>query len=149
MGKKTTLSEYLRMSWHFAVEPSEWEGEQGYWAWVSELPNCSTFGSTQSEALSAVANMLPAYLKAAMKSKVAIPNPESRAADADAVGGTIVLRLPKSLHLGLKQAAQKENTSLNQFALYALTKCMCQTTAPEAIRPKPTNKAANKRKGPR
>jgi antitoxin HicB len=134
MTKKTKLEEFLNMPWHFCVERSEWEGEDGYWAWVSELPNCSTFGATQSEALSAVAEMLPAYLKATLRSNAAIPTPAARAAEADEVGGTIVLRLPKSLHLGLKHAAETEHTSLNQFALYALTKSVYQTTAPQAKR---------------
>lgn len=120
------------MPWHFCVEPSEWEGEKGYWAWVSELPNCSTFGRSQAEALSAVARLLPTYIKTAIRSNAVIPTPTNREAEADKVGGKIVLRLPKSLHLGLKQAADKENTSLNQFALYALTKVVCQTTAPAA-----------------
>lgn len=133
MSGEMNLDEYLGMSWHFSVQRSEWEGQLGYWAWVSELPNCSTFGGTQSEALSAVVQLLPAYLKAAIESNVFIPTPESREPEADDVGGTIVLRLPKSLHLGLKHAARAENTSLNQFALYALTKMVYQTTRPEKM----------------
>jgi predicted RNase H-like HicB family nuclease len=127
---KNKVSEYLAMSWHFSASASEWEGEKGYWAWVSELPNCSTFASTQSQALSTVAEMLPTYLNAAIESNAIIPVPEGRDPEADDAGGTIVLRVPKSLHIGLKYAAQAENTSLNQFALYALTKAVYQTTAP-------------------
>jgi antitoxin HicB len=130
MSNKIDLEEYLAMSWHYSVEPSAWEGEKGYWAWVSELPNCSTFASTQSKALSTVAELLPLYLKAALASGATVPTPESRDPDADQAGGTIVLRIPKSLHMGLKRAAQTEHTSLNQFALYALTKVVCQTTFP-------------------
>jgi len=130
MSKKLNLEQYLNMSWHFSVASSKWEGEAGYWAWVSELPDCSTFGTTQASALSAVAKLLPAYLSAALESNVEIPTPEGRDPDADDAGGTIVLRVPKSLHIGLKHAAKAEKTSLNQFALYALTKMVCQTTAP-------------------
>lgn len=140
MRKNMNLDQYLSMSWHFSIKPSEWEGEKGYWAWVSELPNCSTFGATQSEALSTVAQLLPAYLKAAIESNSSIPTPEGRELEADEVGGTIVLRLPKSLHLGLKHAAQTENTSLNQFALYALTKMVYQTTMPDTMRLTPKKK---------
>lgn len=153
MNQKSRLREYLAMSWHFAIEASEWEGENGYWAWVSELPNCSTFGYTQSEALSSVAEMLPAYLEAAIQSNAPIPEPESREPAMDEMGGTIVLRIPKSLHYGLKQAANSENTSLNQFALYALTKAVCQTTKPAkaatARRPSTKKAAANKSTGSR
>jgi len=66
------------MPWHFSIIPSEWEGEKGYWAWVSELPNCSTFVHTQSEALSAVVELLPIYLKAALEAAADIPAPETR-----------------------------------------------------------------------
>jgi antitoxin HicB len=132
--KKTTLDEYLKMPWHFSVKPSEWEGEKGYWAWVSELPDCSTFGRSHSEALAAVAKLLPSYLKAAMVSKSNIPTPTGRDFGADEVGGTIVLRIPKSLHLGLKNAAKAENTSLNQFALFALTKMVYEVTLPQTIK---------------
>ena len=145
MSKKMNLDEYLSMSWHFSIQPSEWEGEPGYWAWVSEVPNCSTFGSTQSAALSAVAELLPAYLKAAIESHAAIPTPAVCEPGIDEVGGTIVLRLPKSLHLGLKHAAQTENTSLNQFALYALTKMVYQTTMPDVMR-STTKKRPGKKK---
>lgn len=133
MNKKKNLDDYMNMPWHYSIQPSEWEGEQGYWAWVSELPNCSTFGRTQSEALSAVAQLLPGYLKATIKSTSSIPVPEGCTTDVEEVGGTIVLRLPKSLHLGLKRAANTENTSLNQFALYALTKMVYQTTKPDVM----------------
>jgi predicted RNase H-like HicB family nuclease len=129
-GSKSNLDKYLDMSWHFSATPSEWEGQKGYWAWVSELPDCSTFAPTQSEALSIVAELLPVYLTAALESHADIPVPEGRDPDADSAGGTIVLRIPKSLHIGLKHAAAAEKTSLNQFALYALTKVVYQTTAP-------------------
>src|SRR5207253_318380 len=71
-------------------------------------------------------------LQAALASNVNVPTPDSRDPEADEAGGTIVLRIPKSLHIGLKHAAQAEKTSLNQFALYALTKMVCQTTTPAA-----------------
>lgn len=130
MKTQTELDHYLNLAWHYSVAPSNWEGQKGYWAWVSELPNCSTFAPTPAEALSAVAQLLPAYLKALLESKATVPLPDSRDIDASEAGGTIVLRIPKSLHLGLKNAAKAEKTSLNQFALYALTKMVCQTTVP-------------------
>src|SRR5271163_4470349 len=90
MSTNVNLAKYLAMSWHFSVTPSEWEGKKGYWACVSELPNCSTFAKTQSEALSTVAQLLPTYLKIALESKADIPVPEGRDPAADDAGGTIV-----------------------------------------------------------
>ncbi len=132
--KKTRVQEYLNLPWHYSVEASDWEGEKGYWAWVSELPDCSTFDKSRVKALEAVANLLPEYLLAALESNANIPIPESGSVDAADLGGTIVLRIPKSLHLGIKQAAKAENTSLNQFALFALTKMVYQTNLPKQIK---------------
>ena len=145
MKKKVNLGEYLNLAWHYSVTPSEWEGQKGYWAWVSELPNCSTFGATPAEALSAVAQLLPIYLKASLESNATVPVPESRDSGVDEAGGTIILRLPKSLHMGLKNAAKAEKTSLNQFALYALTKMVCQTTRPAENLPENSLKGMLKR----
>ncbi len=89
-----------------------------------------------------MAQLLPAHLKAAIESNASIPMPESREPEAEDVGGTIVLRVPKSLHLGLKHAAQTEKTSLNQFALFALTKMVYQTTRPDTLRSSAKRKAA-------
>lgn len=133
-GKKAKLKEYIDLPWHYSVAASEWEGEKGYWAWVSELPDCSTFGKSRLKALETVANLLPDYLAAALESNSPIPKPESRSLDASDAGGTIVLRIPKSLHLGIKQAAKAENTSLNQFALFALTKMVYQTNLPNQLK---------------
>lgn len=36
--------------------------------------------------------------------------------------GRIMIRIPKSLHRGLKEEALKEGVSLNQYILYKLTK---------------------------
>jgi antitoxin HicB len=130
MSENSLLEDYLALPWHYSVAPSVWEGEAGYWACVCELPDCSTFAPTQEEALLAVAQSLPAYLAAALESKAEIPTPEKLGSAVDDLGGTIVLRLPKSLHLGLKNAALKENTSVNQFALYALTKAVCLANSP-------------------
>lgn len=145
MKTQSELDQYLNLAWHYSVAPSDWEGQNGYWAWVSELPNCSTFAPTPAEALSAVAQLLPAYLKAALESRATVPLPESRDIDANEAGGTIVLRVPKSLHLGLKNAAKAEKTSLNQFALYALTKMVCQTTMPAEKFTKPSLKVTLKK----
>lgn len=132
--KKTKLKEYLNLPWHYSVEASEWEGENVFWVWVFELPDCSTFDKSRVKALETVANLLPEYLEVALDSNSVIPIPEARSTESGDVGGTIVLRIPKSLHLGIKQAAKAENTSLNQFALFALTKAVYQTNFPKRLK---------------
>ena len=42
--------------------------------------------------------------------------------ELDGYSGKIVLRIPRSLHKSLKEAAQIEGVSLNQYMLYKLAK---------------------------
>lgn len=46
---------------------------------------------------------LPDYLAAALESNSPILTPESRSLGASDASGIIALRIPKSLHLGIKQ----------------------------------------------
>ena len=47
---------------------------------------------------------------------------ESYKKDLDEYSGKLVLRIPRSLHKQLKEAAQMEGVSLNQYMLYKLAK---------------------------
>ena len=47
---------------------------------------------------------------------------ESYKKELDEYSGTLVLRIPRSLHKQLKEAAQMEGVSLNQYMLYKLAK---------------------------
>lgn len=47
---------------------------------------------------------------------------ESYKKELDEYSGKLVLRIPRSLHKQLKEAAQMEGVSLNQYMLYKLAK---------------------------
>lgn len=47
---------------------------------------------------------------------------ESYKKELDEYSGKLVLRIPRSLHKQLKEAAQMEDVSLNQYMLYKLAK---------------------------
>ncbi len=51
-----------------------------------------------------------------MRFDVPLPN------SADRYSGKFVVRVPKSLHRSLAAAAEREGVSLNQYALYKLSK---------------------------
>lgn len=42
--------------------------------------------------------------------------------DLDAYSGRLVVRIPRSLHKALKEAAEVEGVSLNQYMLYKLSR---------------------------
>jgi predicted RNase H-like HicB family nuclease len=122
------IEEYLNMPWHYCTEASIWEGQKGYWISVAELPDCSTFSTTIEEGLSIMPLLLREYIKAALIAKSILPLP--KAAKDNNLSGKLLLRLPPSLHLGIKNAAKLENLSINQFALKALTEAVTKNAHP-------------------
>ena len=127
-NKKTTVDQYLQLPWHYCTEASKWEGEDGYWVSVAELPDCSAFASSLEKGLVLIPRLLREYLTVALKSKATIPLPEQ--AQETLLAGKLLLRLPASLHLGIKNAAKREGTSINQFALKALTEAVIHVAKP-------------------
>lgn len=49
-------------------------------------------------------------------------NMEEFMRDLDAYSGKLVVRIPRSLHKALKEAAEVEGVSLNQYMLYKLSR---------------------------
>src|SRR6202021_2343126 len=113
--KQIEIDRYMDLPWHYCTQASEWEGEKGYWVSVAELPDCSTFAVKLEEGLAAIPDLLREYLKVAISADAPIPTPESP--DQPALVDKILLRVPLSLHLGVKNAAKRERTSINQFAV--------------------------------
>jgi predicted HicB family RNase H-like nuclease len=130
MKSTLSLNDYLKMPWHYCTEPTEWEGESGFWVSVAELPSCSTFARSLEEGLSTIAKLLKEYLQVAIDSQAEVSLPKPNSFDEN-IGGKLLLRIPKSLHIGIKNAAKQENVSINKFAVYALTQAVTQSTKPK------------------
>jgi len=127
-NKKNTVEQYLQLPWHYCTEASEWEGEKGYWVSVAELPDCSTFTNRLEDGLVLMPRLLKEYLAVALKSSAKIPLPDQ--AQESILAGKLLLRLPASLHLGIKNAAKREGTSINQFAMKALAEAVIRVAKP-------------------
>jgi len=98
-----------------------WSDEdEGFIAVAPDLPGCSAFGSTHEEAVRELQSAIAAWVAAAEAAGNAVPHPSKPALDAD-VSGKYLLRMPKSLHYGLAQAAKREGVSLNQHMVFLLT----------------------------
>jgi antitoxin HicB len=128
MKNRTQIDQYMNLPWHYCTEASEWEGEKGYWISVAELPDCSTFAVRLEEGLAAIPDLLREYLKVAIAANASIPIPENAAEPA--LVDKILLRVPMSLHLGVKNAAKRERTSINQFAVKALSEAVTRLVKP-------------------
>jgi predicted RNase H-like HicB family nuclease len=99
-----------------------WSDEDaGFIARAPDLPGCSAWGSSASDALCELREAIVAWASAANSAGNPIP-PPSKPAVAEQVSGKILLRMPKQLHAGLARAADTEGVSLNHYVVYLLTR---------------------------
>lgn len=97
------------------------EEDEGFIAIVPDLHGCSAFGDTRIEAMEEVSEAIDCWLEAAESAGNPIP-PVSARNDFDQFSGKVLLRMPRELHADMHFCAKKQNTSLNQFIVFMLTK---------------------------
>jgi len=103
-----TVEEYLRLPYTIELQRA---APDGWFARVKELPGCMSQGDTAEEALAMIQEAMLAWLEVALQEKVPIPEPRS----AEEYSGKFVVRVPRSLHRDLVEAAEHEGVSLNQY----------------------------------
>lgn len=92
-------------------------------AWVAEipeLPGCIGAGDTAQEALNALEDAKMSWIDIAVSDGKKLPEP-LKDYDID-YSGKFTLRLPKTLHKDLSEAAEEEGISLNQYLLFLISK---------------------------
>jgi predicted RNase H-like HicB family nuclease len=95
-----------------------WSDEDGvHIATVPELPGLSAFGDTEAEALRELETAQELYLEALREAGDPIPKPRP----TPAASGQLRLRMPKSLHAALSEAAAQDGVSLNSYILSLLS----------------------------
>jgi antitoxin HicB len=106
----SAVDRYVELPYHITLAQDGEEG--GKWiASAEELPDCSSRGETAEEAIAGLKDAMAAWIAAALKEGRDIPEPRS----ATSHSGRLLLRMPRTLHAALTQAAERENVSLNQF----------------------------------
>lgn len=83
-----------------------------------EIPEAKTYARTKEELDERMQEVLELSIDVRRKNNEKIPEPISD----DDFSGKFTLRLPKSLHKLLSIQAEKEGISLNQYALYKLSR---------------------------
>lgn len=94
------------------------ERDNDFGAFIEEIPEVSAFGKTPGEAVTELENVFDLWLESCLDEGYPIPEPF----DLREFSGKFVLRIPKSLHKNLVKKANEEGVSLNQEAIYCLTK---------------------------
>lgn len=83
-----------------------------------EIPEAETYARTKEELDERMQEVLELSIDVRRKNNEIIPEP----INDDDFSGKFTLRLPKSLHKLLSIQAEKEGISLNQYALYKLSR---------------------------
>ncbi len=109
-----TLDYYLSLPYSIELTP---DTEAGGWvAAVRELPGCMSQGDTQAEALQMIQDALRGWLEIALEDGKPIPEPRPE----NDYSGKFVVRVPKSLHRRLAEAAAEDDVSLNHYVTTTL-----------------------------
>lgn len=105
---------------HYPIEIHWSEEDEGYIATFPDLPGCSAWGASETEALEEAHDAAAAWLKACKAAGNPIPEP-SVLENEESFSGRFVLRVPKRLHAELARSAKRQGVSLNQYVLYLLS----------------------------
>ena len=113
-----TVNEYLDRPYHIIIQHITDESGAYYLATVKEFDGCMSHGDTYAEAFENIQEAMKGWIETKLENGFAVPDP----VDETLYSGKFVLRIPKTLHAHLALEAEKEGVSLNQYALYRLSK---------------------------
>jgi antitoxin HicB len=125
MSKRKDLNYYLAQPYTIQITR---EDETTWFARVLELPGCMTEGNTPEEAADMIQDALASWLTVALEDGRPIPEPQA----AEAYSGRFVVRVPRTLHQQLVEAAKQEGVSLNQLINVALAGRVVRPVTPKA-----------------
>lgn len=115
-----TVDDYLRQPYTIEVIRDESDGLPGYVARVVELPGCLTQADDFQELGEMVEDAMRLWIKTALEDGKVIPQPRSAAQHS----GKFLVRVPRSLHRQLVEAAEHDGVSLNNLVNVILARAM-------------------------
>lgn len=113
-----SVQDYMKLPYNFIVQPIEDESGKYFYSRVMELDGCQSTGDTFDEAYQNLLEAMEGYIETKLENGFSVPMPMT----AEDYSGRFVVRVPKSLHQTLVLEAEQEGVSLNQYALYKLSK---------------------------
>ncbi len=112
--EKQSLEYYLSLEYPVTVYP---DTDGGYVAEIKDLPGCLTQGETLEETMKNINEARELWLETVYENGDKIPLPSTD----NNYSGKLLLRMPKTLHRHLAEAADKEGVSLNQYIVFLLS----------------------------
>lgn len=113
-----TVKDYINLPYNYIVQPINDESGSYYYARVLEFDGCQSTGNTFQEALNNLKEAMEGWIETKLEAGFDIPLPINQ----NNFSGKFLIRIPKSLHYKLSIEAEQEGVSLNQYALYKLSK---------------------------
>jgi len=111
------LEYYLNLPYTRELIP---EPEGGWFIRIKELPGCMSQGDNEEEALEMIKDAMRGWLTAEIKAMSEIPEPRK---ESD-FSGKFVVRVSKSLHKKIYEAANADGVSLNQWISTSLAEAV-------------------------
>lgn len=112
------IEEYMKLPYTRIIQEMNDESGHYFYGRIMELDGCQSTGETLEELYENLNEAMEGYIETKLESNLEIPYPITH----EDFSGKFIVRLPKSLHMRLSIEAEKEGVSLNQYALYKLTK---------------------------
>ena len=113
-----TVKDYMNLSYTIKLKLIEDESGKYYFAKIEELEGCWADGETEEKALKNLKEAMELWIDIKLEKGFDIPLPKAE----NEYSGKFVVRIPKTLHRMLSEKAEEEGISLNQYALYKLSK---------------------------
>lgn len=112
------VDEYMNLPYNYIIQPVQDESGNYFYARVLELDGCKSTGETFNEAYENIKDAMRGWIETRLENGFEVPLPIGY----EDFSGKFVVRIPKSLHYKLTIEAEQEGVSLNQYALYKLSR---------------------------
>ena len=129
-----TLKYYMNLNYPVEIIKIPEANGGGYQARIPLLGKYAFLGDgdTIEEAIKELEQTKEYLFRKYLEEKIPIPEPEEEDEDKE-YSGRFVLRIPKQLHRHLAQESKKNDSTLNQYCLYLLTRKSYLNTIQEEI----------------
>lgn len=109
--REKDLEYYLSINYPYTVEESLEDGKRLFFLSITDMPGCWAEGETIEEAQHKLQEAKEAWVRAALRKGISIPEPIAE----DEFSGKFLLRISPKLHMILVKKAEREGKSLNQY----------------------------------
>jgi antitoxin HicB len=134
------VEDYLTRPYHIEVIYDDSGEAPGWFARVAEFPGCMTQTRSAEELLPMIRDAMYSWIEIGLEDGQPIPEPF----EDEAYSGKFVVRVPRSLHRQLAEAAERDNVSLNTFVTAALAKAIGAADAAPVVRKQPAKASARR-----